>query len=150
MLINVIRGAHDSHNQDIMDSFLKAMGAKGASDRVWPLPNLKKITEAEFWHWRTSYTPCAEANLLQIQLAKVDPESKFGHPQWGTPIVYFLNHSELIGGGFVVVHEYNYSRVTYYTWSACDHTFQGKTIGNCLNRYTCTKCNNSYEIDSSD
>jgi len=32
----------------------------------------------------------------------------------------------------------------------CTHTYTRKTVGRCLNRYTCQNCNDSYEIDSSD
>ena len=32
----------------------------------------------------------------------------------------------------------------------CTHSYKSKTVGNCLTKYTCEHCGDSYEIDSSD
>lgn len=32
----------------------------------------------------------------------------------------------------------------------CKHSYIQKTVGNCLNEYTCTHCNDTYQIDSGD
>lgn len=46
--------------------------------------------------------------------------------------------------GIVFTEEPRYFRV------GCNHEYSSQTIGNCLNRLTCSKCGHSYTVDSSD
>lgn len=122
--------------------FRKALGLE--TDHVqptWPLPNLKPSTEKEFWGWRSSYSWKGEAWIGSVPI----------NGEYATVILYFVGHSSFIGGGFAVAyfHRYREERVEYFEWCACEHQFSEKNIGNCLNRYTCAKCGEAYDVDSS-
>ena len=43
-----------------------------------------------------------------------------------------------------------YTKIDPKTGLGCKHYFTGRTIGRCYNRYTCTKCDSQYDIDSGD
>lgn len=107
----------------------------------WPLPNLRPSSGEEFWRWRVSYAFDIE---VWTQPRKIDDG-------WAHIMLYFMANGPMAGGGFAVVVQYSPNRtVTYYEWGKCEHKYTGKTIDNCLNRYTCSKCGNSYDVDSSD
>lgn len=128
---------------------------------AWPLPNMKEVGERDFWGWRSSYSFEAEIWFGQIKTAEVDPTSHCRNPQWGTLIVYLVDHSRMEGGGFAVV--YNYSArdwnaeadkpgaksVSYYEWAKCVHEFSERNTGHCQHTYTCKKCGASHTVDSS-
>jgi hypothetical protein len=109
----------------------------------WPLPNMKKSTETEFWYYRSGYSFDSEAWAGNIQ---VDGKH-------ATMILYGVTHGHLANGGFAVLFFYEYPLVDahteYYTFQKCDHEFNHQSTGNCQHRYTCTKCGNSYDEDSS-
>lgn len=129
-------------NEKSQSDCMKALGLTDRhQDPAWPLPNMKTSDEKSFWGWRSSYSFNAEAWC----------GSKKVGDDWATILVYYLGHSDFIGGGFAVAVFRNYQkeRVEYFTWKACDHSFSEKNVGNCLHRYTCSKCGESYEIDSS-
>jgi len=62
--------------------------------------------------------------------------------------------------GYGLVHRYHYDKsspVGYryvletYKFFLCDHDIKHvRTVANCLNEYTCTKCGWTYQVDSSD
>lgn len=112
---------------------------------TWPLPNMKPIESKEFWHW-ASIWGLPKTNYVQAQK---DPVSG----GYFKPVVFVLNHSELIGGGLVAKHYYSGPRageVEYAEWRECDHTFEHQSGGNCYHIYTCSKCGARYDVDSSD
>jgi hypothetical protein len=112
-------------------------------DPTWPPPNLKPCTEHDYWRsiW---FDFKAESWIGRVQVAD---------RSWATAMLFYVGHGDHIDGGFAVLKVYSPSeaqRVEYFTWGACDHDFTQKTIGNCLNRYTCAKCGKAYDVDSSD
>lgn len=158
MLINCSDGQREKTER----RFLEILSLESRSSRPpWPLPNMKEVDERAFWGWRSSYSFKAEVWVGQIKTAEVDPVSMHGHPEWGTLIIYLVDHSHYEGGGFAVV--YNYSArdwnaeadkpdaksVRYFEWVTCVHEFTRTNVGNCQNRYDCKKCGASHEIDSS-
>jgi len=54
------------------------------------------------------------------------------------------------GTGFGLGSDYWGKKIQWYRFELCNHDYAGTTIGKCLTRYTCKKCNYSEEIDSSD
>lgn len=117
------------------------------------LPNLKQIEAKEFWH---HVSICGWPRVtIHVNKCKYPIEDESGdvRPSWASPVVTLVDHGHMIGGGFAVAHIYSgkgEGSQHYFTWGVCDHEFRGKTIGRCLNLYTCTKCGKSYEVDSSD
>ena len=72
---------------------------------------------------------------------------------WGTPMIYLVDHGNMIQGGFAVLELYSGPQAgqqRFFEWRTCDHEFKSRTIANCLNRFTCQKCGAVYEVDSSD
>jgi len=131
-----------NYSEKSQDECMKSLGLNSKyQEPAWPLPNMAESNEASFWGWRASYMFNAEAWCGQKKIGD----------EWANIIIYYLGHSDFIGGGFAVAifRSYGSERVEYFTWKSCDHDFTGKTIGNCLRLYTCTKCGESYEIDSS-
>ena len=118
------------------------------SRRFEDLPHLRETTARDFWgHLSTWGMPAAQARL--------DPHKipTNGNHNWASAILFFVDHSELIGGGFAVLSIYSgpgAGMQRFFRWRVCDHTFERKEIGRCLNRYTCTQCGESYEVDSGD
>lgn len=147
-----------------LDPYRDHLNAQYAWDNM---PNRVEVDERAFWGWRSSYSFKAEAWLGQIKTADVDPstaDKSYQHPEWGTLLLYLVDHSSMEGGGFAVVYNYNarewnaeqdkegMKSVRYFKWIACNHDEHGwerKNTGNCLNRYTCKSCGASYEVDSS-
>ncbi len=124
---------------------LSALGLEDTFQKVpWPLPNMVESTEDVFWDYRTTMSFKGELWCGQ---------EKYIDDRWGHLLVYFADAYNRQNGGFAVaVIRNGYpkpSDVRYYEWSACKHDFRSKNIGNCLNRYTCTKCGVSHDIDSS-
>lgn len=131
-----------SINEKTRADFFEAMGVENENGSPsWPLPNLKLSSEKSFWGWRATYEWRGEAWLGQTKVGG----------EYATVIVYYVGHSNFIDGGFAVAvfRRYQQERVEYFEWRACEHEFQGKTIGNCLHLYTCSKCGKAYEVDSS-
>lgn len=128
--------------------------ALGNNEKTWntvpfPLPNMKKVTEREFWANESTWTTHVRANGGQIQLN--NPNPPYG-TEWGHLMLYFVNHGRFTGGGYAVMFYYwrKENPVEYYEWCSCDHSFKETNISNCYNKYTCTKCGASYTVDSSD
>ncbi len=142
---------------------LTKYGAYMNAQYAWDnMPNRVEVDERAFWGWRSSYSFNGEAWLGQVKTAEKAVDSP--NPEWGTLILYLVDHSSMAGGGFAVVYNYNarnwnaeqdkegQKSVRYFKWIACDHDEHGwsqKNIGNCLNRYTCKGCGHSYDVDSS-
>lgn len=121
---------------------LAALGLKEEYQGLpWPLPNMKPATETGFWGWRSSYSFRGEIWCGQ---KKIDG-------RWATIILFWMNHSQFIAGGFAVAvfREYGKEETRYFEWRACDHKFNEKNAGHCLHRYTCERCGASYDVDSS-
>jgi hypothetical protein len=140
MLFHQVRSA----DAELKAKIVKATGGNEWT-LPWPLPNMKPIKDTEFWSWRTSYTFSGE---VWAGSRRIDIDGK---PTWANLMVYWLGHGHYEGGGFAVavVRDYQAEKVLYFDWRACEHTFAQKNIGNCLNRYTCTKCGASHDVDSS-
>ena len=119
------------------------------SSKFEDLPHLHETTARGFWdHLSTWGMPAAQAKLDPTKLASPGRE-----PNWASALLFFVDHSELIGGGFAVLSIYSgpgAGTQRFFRWRVCDHTFERKEIGRCLNRYTCTQCGESYEVDSGD
>lgn len=110
---------------------------------TWPLPNLKTYGVREFWHWMSIWTMPAS---MYVQSQK-DEGGRF------KPVVFIIDHGELIGGGFVVKCYYSGPKdgqQEYMWWRECEHEFSHKSGGNCYHIYTCKKCKLGYSVDSSD
>lgn len=130
-------------NEESKAAFLKAIGMESEYDRVpWPLPNMKDSAERDFWGYRASYSFLLEAWCDHVT---VDNEP-------ATLLVFFLNRGHFIDGGFAVAVVYRGTvahHPRYFTWGACEHKFSHRTTGNCQHRYTCERCGQHYDIDSS-
>jgi hypothetical protein len=108
----------------------------------WPLPNMKRITEYDFWFHCSSWGHVCEAHCTNVRL----------------PTGEHVNVWLFVGGpeeiGYAVLWKYGYpeseGRTEYYTFSACDHDYVSRNIGRCLTEYKCSKCEHKYEVDSSD
>jgi hypothetical protein len=136
---------HRSADQEHVTQFCGHLSIDPKSHHYidWPLPNMKSSTEKDFWGWRSTWGFAGEAWGGQI---KIDG-------QWATILLYFCGEGGHNGkGGFAVAvyREYKRERVEYFTWSHCDHVYEGSRLGNCWHKYTCSKCGHSYEVDSSD
>lgn len=106
-------------------------------DIPWPLPNMKPITEVDFWNYRSTHSFAAEVwNQLYID----------GLPVTG--LLYFVIGDFHGPGGFAVITSRD--KVEYYKWIACEHDFVYDYAGRCLTNYTCTKCGHKFQVDSSD
>lgn len=120
------------------------MKAEDIKHDTWPLPNLKPIKAADFWHHASIWT-LDKSIYVQAQ-----------HDQgggWFHPVVYFVGQGDLIGGGFVVKCFYSGQKAgqqEFFRWSECDHVFGHESGGNCYHIYTCSKCGGRYDVDSSD
>lgn len=121
------------------------LGVKDEWEHVsWPLPNMKQVTESDFWSWRCSYSFKAEINF--VMAVKHDDETT------RDVLGYIVDHSSMIDGGFLVLVDRSYrdpKPVLYYKFGLCEHNFEHQTIGNCLHEYTCKYCKKSYTVDSS-
>ena len=54
------------------------------------------------------------------------------------------------GGQYMFGRPLGFTKLDPETGLGCKHTYVGRSAGRCLTTYTCTKCNSSYDIDSSD
>lgn len=129
-------------NANTKAELLKSLGLeKEWSGLSWPLPNMRPSSEKDFWGWRSSYGFRGEVWCNQH---RIDGE-------WATIILFWMDHSQFIGGGFAVAifRQYGKERVEYFEWRDCDHVFDEKNTGNCQHRYTCKKCQRYYDVDSS-
>ncbi len=146
MLIKIPESASvNSHTyKPAAQSLMDSLGVeKCHNNPTWPLPNMKESTESEFWHYRTGHNFSSEAWCGNVV---VDGKH-------ATMMVYGVTHGHRGDGGFAILFFYEYplekARTEYYTFSKCDHEFNCENIGRCEHRYTCAKCNKSYEVDSS-
>lgn len=110
------------------------------------LPNLKRITENDFW-WSNMHHSAKAEIYVGRQVNKIEID---GSADWRDVILYWQDRDYLANGGHAVLWCYNRKETHYFEWRACDHTFKSQNIGRCLNRYTCTKCGVSHDVDSSD
>jgi hypothetical protein len=111
---------------------------KALDNEPWPLPNLKPSTEKAFWDWRQVWSFKAEVYYSSRQVKG----------EWARVLVYWADVNECLSGGFAVfVFD---KRVEYHRWGLCDHEFSHENIGRCLHRYTCNRCSQSFELDTSD
>jgi hypothetical protein len=139
----------DAVDQQNRSRFMKAVGLKpedhDSRDPQWPLPNLVEVKGDAFWE----HLSCWSAPKLQAWVGRVTHEGKVY-----TGLVYFVDHSQYTNGGFVVLVERSHAKspdgsTKVFRWCACEHQFERKVIGNCLNRYTCAKCGEYHDVDSS-
>lgn len=133
-----ISGDNDKYTK----RFFEALGLKGSRENLtWPPPNAQKVEAKDFWGWRSSWSPSVEAYGGSVRVGK----------EWASLTLFFADVMQRRRGGFAVLyfHEYQKERVEYWEWIACDHTFTHRSTGNCQHLYTCTKCDDKYEVDSS-
>lgn len=142
MLINPLVG--DKNRDQYKAALLKALGVQNDwAKPQWPLPHAKEITVQDFWAHHTCYSPSlwVWCDYLKIEGQMFDLT------------ILFDGRGRQQDGGFAVLSprgDYKSERpVRYYRWSACDHMWRSKNIGNCLNRYTCETCGIAYDVDSS-
>ena len=110
------------------------------------LPNKKEIKESDFWHIVCISGLSRIMNEETVNTLKIDNV-------WHKVIKFNYEIYGMIGGGFAITYgygDYPTYPIKYYKWSLCDHSFSSKILGRCWTKYTCTKCQKSYEIDSSD
>lgn len=138
-------------HEDAAKRYCEALGLnpKFTNDPKWPLPNLKRANEANYWSWRADQGFKADAWAGQIRLLKETAPNGF---EYANLLIDFVDRGSMRGGGFAVLvfRDYQKERVEYYTWSKCDHKWVEKNVRMCLHRYTCEHCKEAYEIDSSD
>lgn len=142
MLIDVIRGADDAQREELRYA-LGLLLSDRRDDPNWPLPNLRAVSEIDFWDWRSAWG--FRGTIAHIIRVQIDGE-------WATVFVFYDDINRLRRGGFAVAYFYNarpQPRVSYFEWSRCAHEFRSKVLGNCWSRHTCEKCGESYEVDSS-
>jgi hypothetical protein len=136
-----------SKDKDKVEAALcAALGVEKGRDPSWPLPNMKEVADHDYWNYLFTWT--IETDAFVGSLRGVDVPK-------GRLCIQFVDHGTLAAGGFAVLFGYwgkdeGRPSVRYFTWRACDHKFQQKTLGNCYNRYTCEKCGRYYDVDSSD
>ncbi|MHC2250957.1 hypothetical protein ACVILK_000649 [Bradyrhizobium embrapense] len=137
MLIN---WAYGKPSDEEREKLLKALGVPDdLCNPLFPLPNMKRSSEKEFWGWNASYSPRARiwlgsqtiayqhANILIYWMGEV-------HPSFAVAVIYKNTVAD---------------RAVYYRWSACDHDFKITASGHCWRDYTCTKCGVTDHEDSS-
>lgn len=164
------KSVHPIEDRELYDRVLEILGVKNEFQKpVWPLPNLKPTTEANYWHYMTSEACRAEVWTGQMRVADVDPHPRSGghHSHWANLMIYVVDHGRLAGGGFVVMYTYNWMNyhtggneddrfpaVQYFEFRLCDHKFQ--EVGPVERRsrgwhvYKCEKCGASHTVDSGD
>lgn len=127
-------------------ALLESLGLRDAScyaQAIWPLPNMQKSSESEFWHYRSGYSFDSEAWVGNIHTEK-------GH---ATLVIFGITHGQRANGGFAVLFYYAYPSekafTEYYTFAGCEHEFAHESLGNCQHRYSCVKCKHQYDVDSS-
>lgn len=102
-----------------------------------PFPNWRFITseqfaQADFW----TYSPFAIINKTIV-------EGKRGY-------INYLCFLFPDGTGYGISHNY-WEKTIQYVAFGCDHNMKlVENLGRCYNRYTCSKCGFTQDIDSSD
>jgi hypothetical protein len=126
-----------------MAPFVRHLGKNGALGHKidWPFPNAKPISDSDFWHYYTIYSPTAIYHVGHIKVEE----------NWAS-VVFFAGcmSTDVL---LAIVQYYSGPKaktVEYYQVSACDHEYEHKSGGNCYHIYTCTKCGHRYDVDSSD
>lgn len=54
------------------------------------------------------------------------------------------------GGQYMSLRATGQTRVDPATGNGCLHSYDGRNVGRCLTQYTCSKCGDRHDIDSSD
>lgn len=104
-------------------------------------PNIREISEKEFAQSMFfSYSP------IHIDHRQVTRGAeKFVKGLFQIQIYWFHN------GSYVALHnDFWGGKIRFFVGEICQHEVEGVNVGNCLNRYTCTKCGYEYTVDSSD
>lgn len=134
----------------------KLLGLERGGDPKIPLPNMRRSDQSEFW----GHHSFMGNNWLQAYIGCQQMEDVNGKKRWATLHIFFDDTMSYRSAGFLVAtyhSEYvgkypdgNYVHdVEYFFWTACVHDWKEKNIGNCLHRYSCTKCPDTYDVDSS-
>lgn len=137
------------------ERFCNATG-RGPTDKNWyqpalrALPNVKYITENDHWWSYMQHGPKAEC-WCGHQVDKVPFVTAKGEhvSDWVDMLLYWDDHSHLIGGGHGVLWSYNQKQTKYFTWQACAHDWHETSPRMFSHVVTCSKCSASYEYDSS-
>lgn len=111
------------------------------SDLMW-LPNEHPVPPSTF----ASYVTRAKLVMTEYGSRRRDEEKCDG-----AMLALFVDHLETYGGGMAMFtpHDSRYPP-EFFSWNKCNHKYRRINLGNCYNRYTCTECGASYEVDSSD
>jgi len=117
-------------------------------------PNMREISPSEFWHWFGLYTPAATEFRQPIMPGNED--NLYGE-FWGDLTLLYSTHAMTEGYAFTTSWDYTQPHggpndfwPRFFKFGLCIHRYQGMVIGNCLTKYTCQKCGQTYTIDSSD
>jgi len=103
-------------------------------------PEFKEISEKEFAQSMFfSYSPMK----VEFRQARLIKDSEM-HLQ-SMRIYWFYNYTYI-----VIWNDYWAGKVHFAKGQLCEHAFECKNLGRCLNKYTCKKCGFTEEIDSSD
>ncbi|MGG3810923.1 hypothetical protein ABEV34_04640 [Methylorubrum rhodesianum] len=141
MLVHSLVG--DKNRERCQGDLLAALGKKDTFGYPsWPLPNAKDLSANEFWRGVNSYIPTL---WVWCGTAQIEGESYDFN-------IFYDGRGTLAGGGYAVLSPRGWKSekpAIYVRWTACDHKWRSKTVGNCLTRYTCERCGSAHEVDSS-
>ena len=113
------------------------------------LPNVKRISADEFaksmlftYKPQQTFTGSLEVDPKEREHSWSEGGKYFDH------VLAFRMHD---GTGYAIRNRYWKGEVEYYRFGECFHdNMSRRTIGNCLNEYTCKDCGYKTVIDSSD
>lgn len=139
MLIHVTE--YPKAGNEVTADFEKHVGNREG----WPLPNLKRIKDHEFWDALCSGGFKVHAWVSPKEITR-------GKHDWAYIQVFYTDFMRTACGGVAALYFYGYQRerIEYYSWSPCDHQWSERTVGNCLHEATCKNCGVKYGYDSSD
>lgn len=150
MLINLIGNWSQEKGEELKQKFLDDLGAPKSMDRAWfdprfdQIPNVKMITENDFWWHRSSYSHKLEAHCMN-RSRKVTVN---GVEDWRDMFLYYSDIMSHRNGGHGVLWCYNRKETHYFKWSACDHKWESRSPRMCYHIVTCKHCKAEYDYHS--
>lgn len=150
MLTNYI-GLYEKAQREALDvAFKEATGAPNPyafwEPKAANLPNLKPITERDFWGLFTQKTPKAIMWFGQERFVRTDTGNL--SPCTVKLLWYDSQHMASAGHLAAYFHDYGNERVQYYSFSGCDHDWKEHSPRMCYHVVTCPKCKATYDYHS--